>query len=533
MGLRLVRGDYVMLLDVDTEVRESTVDLLLGFMERHPDVSLAAPRIYTPEGRIEQSARNLPSLMNGLFGRQSTLTRLFPGNPFSRRYLAPENLEKREPFQVEQVSAACMFIRRSVVAEAGRGRGYRCYWVDSDWCAVEATGQEVYCVPDAGIVHYENNRAGKEEPWRIWHFHIGALVVSQALHRGCWIRGRCSPLRPCRQGGRSVLLNSLRRDANQENNRAPCSLSQPVAGFVAVTRGGRAMRTDAIGRSDAVGGPRFCNDARGAGLTEEGADGSREAPTTPAVESSARQRRILALKKLRQPRKPIAIPDPPTFSLGSLVLDGLYRFSELLFALAVLLVSAPLLLGICVLIRWDTRGPVFFIQRRTGRSRRVRGRSLADNGEIVAPERGFDPEKYYWMPTSIAFVKFRTMYHDAAERFPEYYWWLYDLAPDEVHGMYYKLEDDPRVTPVGKWLRTTSLDELPNFWNVLTGDLHLVGPRPEAVEIQGSTMRSRCSSSRQAGLTCTSKIYGRRQPSRRRQIAGTCSTCVIEPCGST
>jgi GT2 family glycosyltransferase len=224
-GLRLARGDYVMLLDVDTEVRENTLDVLVDFMERHPDVSLAAPRIYTPEGKIEQSARSLPSVMNGLFGRQSVLTRLFPGNPFSRRYLAPENLEKREPFRVEQVSAACMFMRRSLVAEAGPwDEGYRCYWVDSDWCArLKQLGKKVYCVPGAGIVHYENNRSGKKKsPWRIWHFHIAAF----RLYRKNYTQGLLDPralfaaFALVGRAGILLLLNSLKSDANEKTQRS-------------------------------------------------------------------------------------------------------------------------------------------------------------------------------------------------------------------------------------------------------------------------------------------------------------------------
>jgi hypothetical protein len=224
-GLRLARGEYVMLLDVDTEVRENTLDLLLAFMERHPDVSLAAPRIYTPEGKIEQSARNMPTLMSGLFGRQSTLTKLFPRNPFTRRYLAPENLEKEEPFRVEQVSAACMFLRRSLIDEAGPwDEGYRCYWVDSDWCAkLRQLGKKIYCVPRAAIVHYENNRAGKKKsPWRIWHFHIAAL----RLYRKYYTRGRFDPrtlfagFALVGRAGFLLLLNSFKRDATEKTQQS-------------------------------------------------------------------------------------------------------------------------------------------------------------------------------------------------------------------------------------------------------------------------------------------------------------------------
>lgn len=177
-ALRLARGEYVMLLDVDTELRPGTARRLLDFMEAHPEVSLAAPRIRTPSGDIEPSARNLPSAMNGLFGRQTLLTRLFPNNPFTRRYLKAERFGSGEPFQVEQVSAACMFMRRSLIDEVGPwDELYRCYWVDSDWCAqLKRAGKVVYCVPDVSIVHYENNKAGKKKSlWRIRHFHQGAF----------------------------------------------------------------------------------------------------------------------------------------------------------------------------------------------------------------------------------------------------------------------------------------------------------------------------------------------------------------------
>ena len=96
-GFRLARGRFVMLFDVDTEVAPDAVDRLAEFMEAHPEVSLAAPRIHDSEGNIEESARSFPTLASGLFGRRALLTRVFPRNRFSQRYLRRDHLDSRGP----------------------------------------------------------------------------------------------------------------------------------------------------------------------------------------------------------------------------------------------------------------------------------------------------------------------------------------------------------------------------------------------------------------------------------------------------
>ncbi len=110
------------------------------------------------------------------------------------------------------------------------------------------------------------------------------------------------------------------------------------------------------------------------------------------------------------------------------------------------------MLVLAVVIRRGTPGPAIFEQRR-----------IAMGGK------------------PFTFMKFRTHYVDSKERFPE--WCNYELDADEVARIRLQEEDDPRVTPEGHWLRRTSLDELPNFWHVLTGDMALVGPRPEMLEM--------------------------------------------------
>ncbi len=133
-----------------------------------------------------------------------------------------------------------------------------------------------------------------------------------------------------------------------------------------------------------------------------------------------------------------------------------YRFVKRAFdivgATILLVLTAPFMLALVVLVRRDSDGPAFFRQQR-----------VTKNGR------------------HFTFVKFRTMYVDARERFPEYYATLdHTLHEDDV---FYKVADDPRNTPFGRWLRRTTLDELPNLFNVLKGDISLVGPRPDLPEL--------------------------------------------------
>lgn len=116
-------------------------------------------------------------------------------------------------------------------------------------------------------------------------------------------------------------------------------------------------------------------------------------------------------------------------------------------AAALLLAFAPLLLAVAVLIRHDSRGPVMFRQVRVGRDGRP-----------------------------FVIYKFRTMHLDAEHRLAQ----LQHL--NEQDGVLFKMRDDPRITRTGRWLRRFSIDELPQLFNVVRGQMSLVGPRPPLPE---------------------------------------------------
>jgi lipopolysaccharide/colanic/teichoic acid biosynthesis glycosyltransferase len=137
--------------------------------------------------------------------------------------------------------------------------------------------------------------------------------------------------------------------------------------------------------------------------------------------------------------------------IGRTPYDVVKRAFDLLVGGAALAVSLPVIVVLAILIRLDSPGPAIFRQPRVGQGGRV-----------------------------FTFLKFRTMYVDARERFPELY--AYQYTDEEWRALFYKLPDDPRLTPFGRRLRITTLDELPNLFNVVRGDMSLVGPRPELPE---------------------------------------------------
>jgi len=201
------------------------------------------------------------------------------------------------------------------------------------------------------------------------------------------------------------------------------------------------------------------------------------------------------------------------------VAEAIYRAAEIVVSLLALLLALPIMILEAIIIRIDSPGSVLFFHERAGWSVPTSGRKLICRNDLKAVEGQFDPDKFYYVPTSFHFVKFRTMFHDALEKYPEYYWWNYDMDQEHLNNMFYKLQEDPRVTRVGKWFRRTTLDELPNFWSVLIGDMRLVGPRPEGYAIlRHYTPEQMIKFTVKPGITCLSKIHGRGDLSFQEQV---------------
>ncbi len=151
------------------------------------------------------------------------------------------------------------------------------------------------------------------------------------------------------------------------------------------------------------------------------------------------------------------------------------RMVDIVISAFLLTLAVPIVVLASLLIKLTSPGSILFKQRRIGLNGRM-----------------------------FTLYKFRTMIEDAHARRAEV------AHLNEMNGPVFKMKDDPRITPVGRWLRRFSLDELPQFWNVLKGDMSLVGPRPPIPEEVASYHRwHRRRLSMKPGLTCLWQVSGR------------------------
>jgi lipopolysaccharide/colanic/teichoic acid biosynthesis glycosyltransferase len=157
----------------------------------------------------------------------------------------------------------------------------------------------------------------------------------------------------------------------------------------------------------------------------------------------------------------------------------LKRWFDIAFSLLVLILLSPIYLLLALLVALSSPGPIFYVQQRVGKNYR---------------------------PFNC--LKFRTMVHNADQVLQD----MLETSPhirEEFEGNF-KLKHDPRITWIGRFLRVTSLDEFPQFWNVLRGDMSVVGPRPlvpEELPKYGGYMHTILTI--RPGITCIWQVSGR------------------------
>jgi hypothetical protein len=151
-GLQRATGRYCLLLNSDTIVKPHSLKTLIAFMDAHPEVGACGPRLVNPDGTLQRSCRNFPSLWRH-FCDMSGLENLFPGSIFG-------NFENRfghdRDAEVDQPMGAALLVRSEVIQQIGYlDERFKIYYNEVDWCRriIEA-GWKIYFVRDAEIIHY-------------------------------------------------------------------------------------------------------------------------------------------------------------------------------------------------------------------------------------------------------------------------------------------------------------------------------------------------------------------------------------------
>ena len=148
------------------------------------------------------------------------------------------------------------------------------------------------------------------------------------------------------------------------------------------------------------------------------------------------------------------------------------RCLDIFLALTLIILLIPVFIAIAIAIKVTSKGPIIYKQERIGEDRR-NGDRRRQNLPFSGPDRRKgERRKLNYAGRPFKMYKFRSMVVDAEKLQPAL------IAMNEASGPLFKIKDDPRVTKVGKFLRRWSLDELPQLFNVLKGDMSLVGPRP-------------------------------------------------------
>lgn len=157
------------------------------------------------------------------------------------------------------------------------------------------------------------------------------------------------------------------------------------------------------------------------------------------------------------------------------IYNFLKRIFDIFSSLLAIILLSPLFLVVAIIIKCSSKGPVFYCANRVGK---------------------------FGKPFKM--IKFRSMYIDADQRLNEL------LKYNETDGPTFKMKNDPRITPVGKFLRATSIDELPQLFNIFVGQMSVVGPRPALPrEVEQYNDYDKVRLSVKPGLTCIWQCSGR------------------------
>jgi N-acetylglucosaminyl-diphospho-decaprenol L-rhamnosyltransferase len=182
-GIAATRARFVLLMNPDCVVRPGAVRALADHLLAHPRTGIAGPQLRGRDGEIELSGRSFPTPITFLFNRYSLLTRLFPRNPWSRRYLLSD-WDRTTEREVDWLSGSCLMARREAIDQVGgMDEQFFMFNEDVDWCRrMKLAGWAVAYVPSAVAVHEIGASKRRVAARVIWGRHVGMIHYFRKHH---------------------------------------------------------------------------------------------------------------------------------------------------------------------------------------------------------------------------------------------------------------------------------------------------------------------------------------------------------------
>jgi hypothetical protein len=184
-GARLATGRNLLILNPDTRVARGAVEAMGGYLDAHPDVAVVGPRVEGPDGQLQRSARRFPTMLTGLAGRSSLLTRLWPRNPLSRWDMLAD-ASTTHAIDVDWVAGSCMAVKSAAFhAVGGMDENFFLYWEDADLCKrLQATNWRTVYLPSAVVVHHVGQSRRHAQALSARAFHRSAYLYFRKHRAG-------------------------------------------------------------------------------------------------------------------------------------------------------------------------------------------------------------------------------------------------------------------------------------------------------------------------------------------------------------
>src|SRR5215831_2524988 len=182
-GISATRTPFLLVMNPDCRLEPGTARALTEYLTSHPKTGIVGPQLRGSDGSVELSGRSFPSPSTFLFNRYSLLTRLFPNNPWSRRYLLSD-WDRTTEREVDWLSGSCLMVRREAIDQVGgMDESFFMFNEDVDWCRrMKLAGWAVAFLPSAVAVHEIGASKRRVSARVIWSRHLGMIHYFRKHH---------------------------------------------------------------------------------------------------------------------------------------------------------------------------------------------------------------------------------------------------------------------------------------------------------------------------------------------------------------